>query len=271
MSKEKSNQEQDISQSDIPAADGMESLKADAFIRDAGINSTIVVFGSARTKNAEQMKTHLAEIEKALKKNPSDANALKNKTTAERLKASIRFYDIAREFANIAGSTEARPGKKLVVVTGGGPGIMEAANRGAYEAGAKSIGFNIRLPYERKPNPYATPELSFQFCSFAVRKMLFVANSRAFVVFPGGFGTMDEFFEVLTLIQTGKKERIPLILVGKEFWNDILDFSSFAKWGYIEDEDINLFKFADTAQEIWDIIADFYKDRDFPENGPKCG
>lgn len=243
-----------------------ESLKAYMLLKDAGVKSTVVIFGSARTKSSEQLKKDLAEIEDELSKNPNDKDALRKKAVVERLKTSIRFYDIAREFARMAGSKDVRPGKKLMVVTGGGQGIMEASNRGACEAGAKSIGFRITLPYEQKPNPYATPELCFKFRYFATRKMLFVANSRAFVVFPGGFGTMDELFEVLTLIQTGKKERIPIVLVGKEFWDDILDFHAFAKWGYIADEDVRLFSFADTAQEIWDIITDFYKENDFPEN-----
>ena len=244
----------------------LESLKPELLLREAGVKSTVVVFGSARTREAEQLKAQIEELEAELKRNPNDENLQEKRRTAEKLKKSVKFYDIAREFTKIAGSEEVRLGKKLIVVTGGGPGIMEAANRGAYEAGAKNMGLNITITHEPEPNPYVTPELCFKFNYFAIRKMVFVAHSRALVVFPGGFGTMDELFEVLTLVQTTKKERIPIVLVGRDFWQDILNFPAFAKWGYIADEDLNLFKFADTAREIWGYIKDFYKDHDIPAN-----
>lgn len=244
----------------------LETLKTDLLLAEAGINSTVVVFGSARTRDEEQLKKQIAALEKEISLSPND-EVKKNKLLAyERLKTSVKFYDIAREFGKIVSSNEIKHGKKLIIVTGGGPGIMEAANRGAYDAGAKSIGLNITLTHEKGPNPYVTPELCFQFHYFAIRKMQFVSRSRALVVFPGGFGTMDELFEVLTLVQTGKKTRIPIILVGKEFWNDILNFSNFAKWGYIADEDVNLFHFAETAQEIWEYIKKFYEHGDVPAN-----
>ena len=244
----------------------LESLKPDLLLKEAGVKSTVVVFGSARIRNAEQLKKNIAEIEQGLKSNPNDSVLKEHLNDAEKMKASVKFYDIAREFANIAGKEEVRPGVKLMVVTGGGPGIMEAANRGAYEAGAKNIGLHINITHEQRPNPYVTPELCFQFHYFAIRKMVFVTHSRALVVFPGGFGTMDEFFEVLALIQTAKKESIPIILVGKEFWNDIINFRNFLKWGYVSEEDLNLFKFADSAREIWNYIKDFYKNREIPAN-----
>lgn len=244
----------------------LETLKTDLLLTEAGINSTVVVFGSARTRDEEQLKKQIADLEKEISLSPNDEVKKNKLLTYERLKTSVKFYDIAREFGKIVSSNEIKHGKKLIIVTGGGPGIMEAANRGAYDAGAKSIGLNITLTHEKGPNPYVTPELCFQFHYFAIRKMQFVSRSRALVVFPGGFGTMDELFEVLTLVQTGKKTRIPIILVGKEFWNDILNFSNFAKWGYIADEDVNLFHFAETAQEIWEYIKKFYEHGDVSAN-----
>jgi len=152
-----------------------------------------------------------------------------------------------------------------VVVTGGGPGIMEAANRGAHEAGEKSIGLNITLEMEQGPNPYVSPEFCFRFHYFAIRKMHFVMRARALVVFPGGFGTMDEMFEVMTLVQTGKKSRLPIILVGEDYWTDVMNFQNMAKWGYISTEDLKLFTFAETGRQIVDQIAEFYKKN--PLNG----
>ena len=244
----------------------LESLKPDLLLKEAGVKSTVVVFGSARARDAEQLKKNIEDIENGLKANTADPVLREQLKTAEKMKASIKFYDIAREFANIVGKEEVRPGVKLMVVTGGGPGIMEAANRGAYDAGAKNIGLHINITHEQKPNPYVTPELCFQFHYFAIRKMVFVTYSRALVVFPGGFGTMDELFEVLALVQTAKKESIPIILVGKEFWNDVINFQNFLKWGYISEDDLNLFKFADSAREIWNYIKEFYKDREIPSN-----
>lgn len=244
----------------------LESVKPDLVLSEAGVESTVVVFGSARIMDSDQLKAHISELESELKKNPYDGKIKEKLRTAEKMKNSVRFYDIAREFAEIAASEEIRPGKKLIVVTGGGPGIMEAANRGACEAGARNAGLTIAITHEQKPNPYITPELCFRFKYFATRKMVFVSNARAFVVFPGGFGTMDELFEVLALVQTAQKKRIPLILACSRFWHDVINFPAFAKWGYIAEEDLNLFRFADTAREIWDYIKDFYKDKDIPAN-----
>jgi uncharacterized protein (TIGR00730 family) len=193
------------------------------------IRDTIVFFGSARVEESGPM---------------------------------ARYYHDARELAGLItqwSDALEPPTRRFVVCTGGGPGIMEAANRGAYEAGAKNIGLNITLDMEQGPNPYVSPEFCFRFHYFAIRKMHFVMRARALVACPGGFGTMDELFEVLTLVQTGKKTRLPIILVGKDYWTDVMNFPNMAKWGYISKEDLKLFRYAETGEEIWQHIADFYK------------
>ena len=240
----------------------LELLKPEMTLAEYGVKSTVVVFGSARIWDKEQSEGRVAEMKKLLKKDPKD-QVLRNKVaSAERLGASAKYYEVARDFGRIVSTKDCIPGRKLVVVTGGGPGIMEAANRGAYEAGAKNIGLNITLDMEQGPNPYVSPEFCFRFHYFAIRKMHFVMRARALVAFPGGFGTMDELFEVLTLVQTGKKTRLPIVLVGKKYWDDVINFSNMAKWGYISKEDLKLFTYAETGEEIWQHIADFY--REFP-------
>ncbi len=186
---------------------------------------------------------------------PSPETAKKTKIPKKMLHL-VKYYEIARKFAKLAAK---KSRGKLVIVTGGGPGIMEAANRGAFETRAKSVGLNITLPFEQAPNPYITPELVFNFHYFAIRKMHFIMRSKALVVFPGGFGTLDELFETLTLVQTGKKSRIPIILVDKKWWNETINFKALADCGTISKKDLKLLKFADTAPEVWQIIADFYK------------
>jgi uncharacterized protein (TIGR00730 family) len=236
----------------------LELLKPEMALEEHNVKSTVVVFGSARIWDKEQSDDRVAEVRKLLKKNPGDP-VLRNKlASVRRLEASAKFYEVAREFGRLVSADSPAPDRKLVVVTGGGPGVMEAANRGAYEAGAKSVGLNITLDMEQGPNPYVSPEFCFRFHYFAVRKMHFVMRARALVVFPGGFGTMDELFEVLTLVQTGKKTRLPIVLVGEKYWTDVINFPNMAKWGYISEEDLNLFSYAETGQEIWDHIAAFY-------------
>ena len=238
----------------------LELLKPEMTLSEYGIKATVVVFGSARIWDKEQSAGRTAEMAALLKKNPKD-QVLKNKlASAKRLAASARYYEVARDFGRIVSQTEIVKDRKLVVVTGGGPGIMEAANRGAHEAGAKSIGLNITLDMEQGPNPYVSPEFCFRFHYFAIRKMHFVMRARALVVFPGGFGTMDEMFEVMTLVQTGKKSRLPIILVGEDYWTDVMNFQNMAKWGYISTEDLKLFTFAETGKQIVEQIAAFYKD-----------
>ncbi len=236
----------------------LELLKPEMILAEHGVKATVVVFGSARTRSGEQSVAREAGLRALLKKNPGDKSLKGQLAAARSLKVSDKYYEIAREFARIVSCNDCVPGQKLVVVTGGGPGIMEAANRGAHEGGAKSVGLNITLDMEQGPNPYVSPEFCFRFHYFAIRKMHFVMRARALVVFPGGFGTMDELFEVLTLIQTGKKRRLPIVLVGSKYWGDVMNFANMAKWGYIAKEDLKLFRYADTAEEIWGHITAFY-------------
>jgi uncharacterized protein (TIGR00730 family) len=174
-----------------------------------------------------------------------------------------KYYEQAREFARIVSTACQIDGKcDYVIVTGGGPGIMEAANRGAHDAGAKSVGLNIVLPFEQSPNPYITPELCFRFRYFAVRKMHFLMRAKALVVFPGGFGTFDELFETLTLIQTGKIPRVPVVLLGRPFWERVVDFEALVDEGVISAGDLSLFSYANTAQEAWQQISEFHAEED---------
>ena len=242
----------------------LELQKPEMTLAEYGVKSTVVCFGSARILDKKQSAARVTEMTALLKKHPKDS-VIKNKLgSAKRLEASARYYEVAREFGKLISKTQIKD-RKLVVVTGGGPGIMEAANRGAHEAGEKSIGLNITLEMEQGPNPYVSPEFCFRFHYFAIRKMHFVMRARALVVFPGGFGTMDEMFEVMTLVQTGKKSRLPIILVGEDYWTDVMNFQNMAKWGYISTEDLKLFTFAETGRQIVDQIAEFYKKN--PLNG----
>ena len=249
----------------------LELLKPEMTLTEHGVKSTVVVFGSARTRSAEQSAGRIAELKKLLKKKPKDAALKSYLASVMRLSVSAKYYEVAREFGKIVAANDYIPGQKLLIVTGGGPGIMEAANRGAHEGGAKSIGLNITLDMEQGPNPYVSPEFCFRFHYFAVRKMHFVMRARALVVCPGGFGTMDELFEVLTLVQTGKKTKLPIILVGKKYWTEVMNFPNMAKWGYIAKEDLKLFRYAETAGEIWEHIESFYKKYKGNANGLKNG
>ncbi|GAB4031758.1 MAG: LOG family protein [Elusimicrobiota bacterium] len=238
----------------------LELLKPEQILHQHGIKHTVVCFGSARTFNKEEAQERVAFIEKLLRKKPQDKSLKSKLKNARVLLKSAKYYEEARRFAYMAGSKFISGNEKLTVVTGGGPGIMEAANRGAYEAGEKNIGLNITLPMEQGANPYISEEFCFRFHYFAIRKMHFVMRARALVVFPGGFGTMDELFEVLTLVQTGKKRKLPIILFGPEYWENTINFKNMADWGYIAYEDTGIFKYAETAEEAWDIIEDFYRE-----------
>jgi len=179
---------------------------------------------------------------------------------AERISAKSHYYDVAREFGRLVGEADrAAPSPRLVIMTGGGPGLMEAANRGAFDVGAKSVGLNIELPHEQFPNPYVTPDLCFRFHYFALRKLHLLLRAKALVAFPGGYGTFDELFEVLTLVQTRKIKPIPVILVGEQFWRRAVDFDFLVEEGVIDLEDRELFWFAETAKDIWNGILDWYK------------
>lgn len=238
----------------------LELQKAELSLREHRIRSTIVVFGSTQIVSPPEAQKRLERAQERLRDTPGDLRRQRAVARLERLAAKSHYYEIAREFASLV-SKEGQAGKDnyYVVCTGGGPGIMEAANRGAYDVGAKSIGLNIRLPKEQAPNPYITPDLCFQFHYFALRKMHFLLRAKALVVFPGGFGTCDELFDALTLRQTGRMQHIPIILFGRKYWNSVLNFRMFADEGTIEDEDLDLFRYVDTPREAWDSILEFHQ------------
>jgi len=235
---------------------GLELLKPELIQREHGVRSTIVVFGSSRLQEPAAAQTALLLAEQEFAGSPRSAEAQRKASIARRQLALAKYYDIAREFGRLVSSTCQVDGRcDYVIVTGGGPGIMEAANRGAADVGAKSIGLNITLPHEQHPNPYITPELSFQFRYFAIRKMHFLIRAKALVAFPGGFGTLDELFETLTLLQSGKAQNMIVVLVGKDFWERIINWQWLVDNGLISSEDLHLFHYAETAQEAWDLIG----------------
>ncbi|MFN3370060.1 MAG: LOG family protein [Sphingomonadaceae bacterium] len=221
----------------------LELLKPELLLAEAGIASTFVFYGSARIPGPHEIDSLRAS-----------ADTPERKSVVERLIAKSRYYEEARKLAYIASCQPCRNGtgtRDFVVCSGGGPSIMEAANRGAHEAGAPSVGLNIVLPHEQLPNAYVTPGLSFQFHYFALRKMHFLMRARAVAVFPGGFGTFDELFELLTLVQTGKMAPVPILLFGRDFWNRVVDFDELAAEGVIAHRDLDLFHFVETAEEAW--------------------
>jgi uncharacterized protein (TIGR00730 family) len=228
----------------------LELLKPELIQDEQGIEATIVFFGSARILAPE-----VAELELAAARGANDARAVR---MAETRVAMSRYYEEARRFAAIVTRRSASLEKRIYVVTGGGPGIMEAGNRGAFEVGGKSVGLNIVLSHEQVPNRFITPELCFQFHYFALRKMHFLMRAVALVCFPGGFGTLDELFEVLTLVQTGKSRMRPILLFGREFWTRLIDFDLLIETGMIAPEDVNLFHFVETAEEAWARLAAQY-------------
>ncbi len=243
----------------------LDYMKAELEIQKHGIEHTIVVFGSARIKEHQTAMDELKEIQEKLDKKPQDRELLREFYTAERMVGKSIYYEDARRFGRLVGeSGENIDDCKVVVMTGGGPGIMEAANRGSYDVGAKTIGLNIHLPHEQFPNPYITPELCFQFHYFAVRKMHFLNRAKALVVYPGGFGTFDELFETLTLIQTHKTQSIPVVLVGKSYWQKAIDFEFLKEEGVIAPQDLEIFRFADNADEAWEHILSWHKEQGNP-------
>ena len=214
----------------------LELLKPQLLLEERGITSTIVLFGGARIPD------------------PAHKDQARTQTLAD----LSEFYDEAREFSRLMTEKSKLSGcRENVIVTGGGPGVMEAGNRGAIDAGGCSIGLSIVLPHEQAPNEYVTPDLSFNFHYFAIRKMHFLMRARAICVFPGGFGTLDELFETLTLIQTGRMERVPFLLFGKEFWQKVINWDALADAGTIADKDLDLFRFVDTAQEAMELIENW--------------
>ena len=233
----------------------LDYLKAELLLRRHGVTDAIVVFGSTRIVEPAAAREQLAAARAAAAAAPDDPERARRLRVAERIAEKSRFYEIAREFGRIVGAAGALPhGGRLAVVTGGGPGVMEAANRGAFDAGAENVGLNISLPREHFPNPYITPELCFRFHYFAMRKLHFVLRARALVAFPGGYGTMDELFETLTLAQTRVLKPLPIVLVGESWWRRVFDPDFLVEEGVIAPEDRALFWYAETAQEIWESI-----------------
>jgi uncharacterized protein (TIGR00730 family) len=226
----------------------LELLKCEMLLDEAKIGSTLVCYGSARIPSPDAAAELVANA-------PPEGKAV-----AQRLAAKAKYYEEARRLAHIASSCAIveKDMRQFVVCSGGGPSIMEAANRGAAEAGAETIGLNIVLPHEQAPNPYVTPRLAFQFHYFALRKMHFLLRAKAVAVFPGGFGTLDEFLELLTLIQTGKMKPIPILLFGREFWNRVLNFEALAEEGVVNPADLALFHWVETAEEAWAKVVAFY-------------
>ena len=236
----------------------LDYLKAELTMKKFGIESTIAIFGSARTLPQDVAK---ARVDELIKKGVN-GNELKRATKA--LDNSF-FYEDARELGQIIGrSGKGIKDNRVMVMTGGGPGIMEAANRGAYEVGASSMGLNINLPHEQHPNPYITPELCFQFHYFAIRKFHFFQRAKAMVVYPGGFGTMDELFELLTLIQTNSMKQIPVVMVGKQWWSNLLNLEFLIEEGMIAKEDLDIFKVVNCAKDVWEYIIKWYNEKGRP-------
>lgn len=239
-----------------PIRIGLELLKPELIQKEEHIKSTIVVFGSARLREPTVATQALRLAEEQAAQAPHDRLLQQQVAIATRQLGLAKYYDVAREFSRLVSSTCQVDGRcDYVIMTGGGPGIMEAANRGATDVNAKSIGLNITLPHEQHPNPYITPTLNFQFRYFAIRKMHFLIRAKALVAFPGGFGTLDELFETLTLLQTGKTDRVIVVLVGREFWERLINWQLLVDYGLISPQDLQLFHYAETAQEAWDLIA----------------
>ena len=243
----------------------LEYLKAETLLREHRIAHTIVVFGGTRIPERATAERAVAESERALARDSGNAGLQRELAINRNRLANSVYYDVALEFGRLVGCNgdRARDGR-LIVLTGGGPGIMEAANRGAFECGARSAGLNISLPHEQYPNPYITPELCFRFHYFALRKMHFVMRARALVVFPGGYGTMDELFEILALSQTRKLAPLPIVLVGEQYWRRAFNPDFFLDQGVIDPEDRDLFWFAETAADTWNGILHWYEKKGEP-------
>ena len=235
-------------------------LKPDLLLDEAGVRQTIVVFGSTRICEHAEASRQVEKLTEALAADPGSKELEHRLAAAKRILAKSHYYDVAREFGRLVSEANANNGhdEHAVIMTGGGPGVMEAANRGAFDAGAKSVGLNIVLPHEQYPNPYITPDLCFSFHYFATRKFHFALRAKALVAFPGGYGTFDELFEILTLVQTQKLKQIPVILVGKDYWQRAVNFDFLAEEGVIASEDRELFWYAETADEIWNGIQAWY-------------
>lgn len=243
----------------------LDYLKAEVKMREQGINHTIVVFGSARIVEFDTAITALKKIEKNLKKSPDSEELLNALKRAESMVRKSHYYNEARTLGQLVGkSGKSAQDCHVTMMTGGGPGIMEAANRGAQDVGAKSIGLNIELPHEQFPNPYITPELCFQFRYFAIRKLHFIQRAKALVIFPGGFGTLDELFEILTLIQSSKSPSIPIIMVGKAYWDKAINFAFLEEEDVIAPEDLQHLIYVEKAEDAWEKIIQWHEENNTP-------
>jgi len=237
----------------------LDYLKAELALREAGVEHTLVVFGSARIQERKSALAKLEQIQKRVAKDMDNPKLLRELQVAERMVENSKYYDDARELGKLLASAGEGPNdNRLMVMTGGGPGIMEAVNRGAYDVGAKSIGLNIRLPHEQFPNPYITPELCFQFHYFSIRKLHFFLRAHALIAYPGGFGTLDELFEILTLVQTRKTPLMPVVLVGRKYWQRLINFDFLVEEGTIAPEDLEIFEIVDNAKEAWNSIRKWH-------------
>jgi uncharacterized protein (TIGR00730 family) len=235
-------------------------FKAELLLEQHGIDHTIVVFGSTRIPEPAAARRNVERLQAAVAGDPGNPEWPQRLAVAERIEAKSQYYEVAREFGRLVGNAGQGPHDcRVVVITGGGPGMMEAANRGAYDVGAKSIGLNINLPHEQYPNPYITPDLCFRFHYFALRKLHFLLRAKALVAFPGGYGTFDELFETLTLVQTREIKPVPIVLVGETYWRQAFNVDFLVEEGVIDLEDRELFWFAETAQEIWDGILHWHE------------
>ena len=243
----------------------LEYLKPEEAMREKRVVSTVVIFGSARICSEADALKALDETRQKLAESPDDPAARKELKHAEQMLANSKYYAMAREFAGIVTTYDqnSSDGYQLVVITGGGPGIMEAGNRGASEMGGLTIGLNIRLPFEQHHNPYITEDLNFQFHYFAMRKMHFMKRAAVLACFPGGFGTMDELFEALSLVQTGIVPRIPILLFGASWWKELVNWQKFVDEGVISPEDLDLLTFCDSAWEGWSAVKKFYAGKHF--------
>lgn len=243
----------------------LDYLKAEIMLNKRDVRDTIVVFGSTRIAEPGEARRVVVELEGRLARSPADAVLARDLAIARRRVENSKYYDVARAFGRLVAEADVSKGSgHLVVMTGGGPGIMEAANRGAFEAGAPTIGLNITLPHEQYPNPYITPDLCFRFHYFALRKLHFLLRARALVACPGGYGTLDELFETLTLVQTRKIAPLPVVLLGEAYWARLIDFDFLVEEGTIDPEDTELFVFAETAEAAWNHILDWHAKRGHP-------
>jgi hypothetical protein len=233
----------------------LEILKPELMLQDYQIHSTVVIFGSSRIQEPEQAEERLHQAQERVHRDPDNPELLQELKAARAAVRNSPYYNQARRLGQLI--SQSTPEDKMLVITGGGPGVMEAANRGAHDVQARSIGLNIVLPHEQAPNTYITPDLCFRFHYFATRKMHFLMRAKGLVAFPGGFGTLDEIFETLTLLQVHKIKPIPVILFGPEFWKRIIDFQALVDEGTISEADLNLFRYVQDADQAWDIIANW--------------